>query len=66
MEEQLETLTELPIAQRVARLERRDLQMFRWIRRGVRTAYLIAGLLSALVLQNTGLELGQLLAAVSP
>lgn len=62
----METLAQLPIPDRVERLERRDLQMFSWLRRGVRTAYLIAGMLALLVLQNTGLDPLELLAVVAP
>lgn len=66
MDERLETLQRLPDEDRLARLERRDLQMFSWVRRGVRTAYLIAGMLALLVLQNSGMEIGSLLAMVAP
>lgn len=66
MDHTLETLQRLPVEDRLTRLERRDLQMFNWVRRGVRTAYLIAGMLALLVLQNTGLDPLELLVSVAP
>ncbi len=65
MEERLEALTGMELPDRVRRLERRDLAMYRLLRRGVRTAYVAAGMLIILALQGAGVDVvSQLLTLV--
>lgn len=66
MEERLQALEGMELPDRVRRLERRDLAMFRLVKRGVRAVYVAAGMLIVLALQGAGVDVVSRLLTLIP